>query len=338
MCDASSSIVPFGPGRSAGTMRRRAAAGLVAVALAAAAAGCGPAAGTSAAGPEKTQITVAALPIVANTPLYVAERQGLFQRHGLSVTIKTVTQSTQAIPDLLHGSVDVITGANYVSFFKAQDSGVLSVKILADEATCAPGANEIVALPRSRITRPAGLAGKTIAVNILNDIQTMTAGEVLHADDVSTARVRYVVVPFPAMATALAAGRVDAAYEVEPFLSEAEARIGAQPVLDTCSGPTVNIPIGGAVTTAAWAARYPRTARAFQLAMQEAAAMADSSRPLVEQITTADIHVSRAIAAIINVGQFPTNVNAGQIQRTADQMRAAGLLKRPIQVAGLVFR
>lgn len=339
MYDASGSPGRSGPNRSAATMPRRAAAGLVAVsALAAAAAGCGQAAGTSASGPEKTQITVAALPIVANTPLYVAEQEGLFRRHGLDVTIKSVTQSTQAIPDLLHGSVDVITGANYVSFFKAQDSGVLSLKILADEATCAPGANEIVALPRSRIAKPADLAGKTIAVNILNDIQTMTADEVLHSEDVSTARVRYVVVPFPAMATALAAGRVDAAYEVEPFLSEAEARIGAQAVLDTCSGPTVNIPIGGAVTTAGWAARYPRTARAFQLAMQQAAAMADNSRPLVEQITTRDIHVSRAIAAIINVGQFPTTVNAGQIQRTADQMRAAGLLRRPIQVAALVFR
>ena len=85
-------------------MPRRAAAGLVAVALAAAA-GCGPAAGTSAAGPEKTQITVAALPIVANTPLYVAEQEGLFRKHGLDVTIKSVTQSTQAIPDLLHGRV-----------------------------------------------------------------------------------------------------------------------------------------------------------------------------------------------------------------------------------------
>jgi hypothetical protein len=72
--------------------------------------------------------------------------------------------------------------------------------------------------------------------------------------------------------------------------------------------------------------------------MQQAAAMADDSRPLVEQITTRDIHVSRPIAAIINVGQFPTTVNAGQIQRTADQMLAAGLLKRPVQVARLVFR
>ena len=61
---------------------------------------------------------------------------------------------------------------------------------------------------------------------------------------------------------------MDAAYEVEPFLSEAEARIGAQPVLDTCSGPTVNIPIGGAVTTAGWAARYPRTARVNEVMLE----------------------------------------------------------------------
>lgn len=82
-----------------------------------------------------------------------------------------------AIADLRHGNVDVITGANFVSFFKAQGEGVLSVKILAEEATCAPGANEIVVPEGSPITRPADLAGKTIAVNILGDIQTMTTSE-----------------------------------------------------------------------------------------------------------------------------------------------------------------
>ena len=317
------------------TTRRTLALSMAVTALAASA--CGHSAAADS-GPEKPDITVAALPIVANAPVYIAQREGLFARAGLHVTIEPVAQSTAAIADLLHGSVDVITGANFVSFFKAQDAGIFSVKILAEEATCVPSANEIVVMPRSGISKPADLAGKTIAVNILNDIQTMTANEVLSADDVNTSHIRYVVVPFPQMATALAAHRVDAAYEVEPFLSEAEAKIGAESVLDTCAGPTVNIPIGGAVTTSMWARQYPATARAFQHAMEQAAAMADTSRALVEQIVTADIHVTKQIAAIINVGQFPTGIDTVQVQRTADQMRKAGLLKKPLNVSSVIFR
>jgi NitT/TauT family transport system substrate-binding protein len=303
------------------------------------ASGCGSSQGaTTPNGPEKTHITVAALPIVANAPVFIAQQAGLFRRQGLDVTIEPVAQSTAAIADLLHGSVDVITGANFVSFFRAQARGVLSLKILVNEATCTPNANEVVVPPHSSITKPAQLVGKTVAVNILSDIQTMTAGEVLRANDVDPSRVHYVVVPFPAMAAALAAHRVDAAYEVEPFLSESEDAIGAQPVLDACFGPTLGIPIGGAVTTASWAQQYPNTARAFQRAMEQAAAMADRNRPLIEQVVARDTHVSRQIAAIITVGQFPTTVDAVQLQRTADQMTRSGLLGRPLNVTPLIFR
>jgi NitT/TauT family transport system substrate-binding protein len=223
--------------------------------------GCGSSSGaTTSSGPEKPHITVAALPIIANAPVYIAQQESLFRCQGLDVTLEPVTQSTAAIADLLHGSVDVITGANFVSFFRAQARGVLSLKILANEASCTPNANEVVVLPHSSIRRPGQLVGKTIAVNILSDIQTMTANEVLRANDVDPSRIHYVVVPFPSMAAALAAHRIDADYEVEPFLSEAEDAIGAQPVLDACFGPTLNIPIGGAVTTASWAQQYLNTA------------------------------------------------------------------------------
>jgi NitT/TauT family transport system substrate-binding protein len=262
----------------------------------------------------------------------------LFRRQGLDVTLEPVTQSTAAIADLLHGSVDVITGANFVSFFRAQARGVLSLKILANEASCTPNANKVVVLPHSGVTKPGQLVGKTIAVNILSDIQTMTANEVLRANDVDPSRIHYVVVPFPSMAAALAAHRIDAAYEVEPFLSEAEDAIGAQPVLDACFGPTLNIPIGGAVTTASWAQQYPNAARAFQRAIEQAAALADRNRSLIEQVVSRDIHVSRQIAAIITVGQFPTTVDAVQLQRTADQMAESGLLRQPLNVSPLLFR
>jgi NitT/TauT family transport system substrate-binding protein len=108
--------------------------------------------------------------------------------------------------------VDIITGANYVSFFRAQAKGIISLKILADDEDCLPGTHVVLALPHSGITTPAGLAGKTIAVNLLNDVQTMMTDETLKAGAVNTLP-HYVAIPFADMPAALARHQVQAIYE-----------------------------------------------------------------------------------------------------------------------------
>jgi NitT/TauT family transport system substrate-binding protein len=184
----------------------------VSLATALVTAACGSSAGAkpSASGLEKTHLTVAALPIVDDAPLFLAIKKGYFRQAGLTVTPKIITQSTLALPDLLHGSVDIVGGGNYVSYLEGQASGTFSLKILVAGTACKPGSFGVLALPSSGITSPAKLAGKTIAVNLTSNIQTLTANAALKADGVSPASVKYVVIPFPDMAAALKAGRVSA--------------------------------------------------------------------------------------------------------------------------------
>jgi NitT/TauT family transport system substrate-binding protein len=285
-----------------------------------------------------TAITVGALPIVDDVPVYLAQQEGYFRQQGLDVTIKTVAQSTAALPDLLHGSVDIITGANYVSFFRAQAKGIISLRILQDGEDCLPGTHVVLALPHSGITTPAGLAGKTIAVNLLNDVQTMMTDETLRADDVNT-MPRYVAIPFADMPAALARHQVQAIYEVEPYLSGAENTLGASTILDTCAGSgNADLPIAGAVTTTAWAQQHPGIARAFQRAMAKAADLAGTNRPVVEKAVVRFFHVSPQIAALVKLDEFPAAPNAARIQRMAQHMQSAGLLAGPLNVTPLIFR
>jgi NitT/TauT family transport system substrate-binding protein len=247
------------------TARRIAALTVAAAALTASACASSPGADSAPAG--LTAITVGALPIVDDVPVYLAQQEGYFRQQGLDVTIRTVAQSTLALPDLLHGSVDIITGASYVSFFRAQAKGIISLKILADGEDCLPGTHVVLALPHSGITTPAGLAGKAIAVNLLNDVQTMMTDETLKVGAVSTLP-RYVAIPFADMPAALARHQVQAIYEVEPYLSGAETTLGANTILDTCAGSgTADLSIAGAVTTAGWTRQHPGIARAFRRAM-----------------------------------------------------------------------
>ena len=93
-----------------------------------------------------TSIVVGALPVIDTAGLQVALKEGFFAQAGLNVTVKSVTQSTAAIPDLLHGSIDVIAGGNYVSFFEAEANGTFPVEILAPAADCTADTYGVVAI------------------------------------------------------------------------------------------------------------------------------------------------------------------------------------------------
>ncbi len=317
------------------------AAGLATVLVTAACGGSGTAAKGSSTGgstgPEKTHLTVAALPIVDDAPLFLAIKEGYFRQQGLTVTPEIIAQSTLALPDLLHGTVNIVGGGNYVSYFEGQAKGTFSLQVLAAGVACSASSFGVLAMPGSGITSPAGLAGKTIAVNLTNNIQTLTTNAVLKSDGVNTATVKYVAIPFPDMATALKAGRVNAISVVEPFLSGAEHSIGARQVMSECSGPTADLPLSGYFTTQAWVQKYPRTAAAFQRALNQAQAFADANPSAVKQILPTYTKITAAAAGTINLGSFPATLVAAQLQRVADLMRSGGLLTSPFNVQPMLF-
>jgi NitT/TauT family transport system substrate-binding protein len=288
-------------------------------------------------GLEKTHLTVGALPIVDDAPLFLAIKNGYFKQQGLTVTTQIIPQSTLAIPDMLHGTVDLIGTGNYVSFFEGQAQKTFSIRVLSAGATCTQNSFGILTLPKSGIKGPAGLAGKTIAVNLTNNVQTLTADTLLKANGVSPASVKYVVVPFPDMAAALKAGRVNAISVVEPFMTGAEQAMGAVPVMSQCSGSVSRLPLSGYFATAAWAAKYPHTAHAFQVAMARAQAFADANPSAVQKVLPTYTKITAAAAPHIKLSYYPPALNPAQVQRVADLMLAGGLLKTPLDVRPLLF-
>ena len=138
---------------------------------------------------------VGSLPVIDTAGLQVAIKEGFLSRPGLNVTVESVTQSTAAIPDLLHGSIDVIGGGNYVSFFEAQANGTFPVEILAPAVDCTAndlrrGGDAVV-----RHHHPVGPRGQDDRGNLTQNIQTLTTNAVLAADGVSASSVNYVRSP-----------------------------------------------------------------------------------------------------------------------------------------------
>jgi NitT/TauT family transport system substrate-binding protein len=294
------------------------------------------AAGGASGAPEKTTITVGTLPVVDVAPLFLAIKNGYFAQQGLTVKTVLAQQSTATLPDLLHGVVDIITG-NYTTYFEGDSRGTFSLDVVGMGFTCVPDTFEILALPGSGITKPADLAGKTIAVNVVNNVQTLATNAILKADGV-TGKPTYVAIPFPEMSAALKAHRVDAISVVEPFISGAEHSIGAVPVMSECQGPTAGIPVSGYYATAAWAQKYPNTARAFQRAMARAQAYANANPQAVKAIIPSFVKLTPAQANAVALGVFPPTIDTAALQKLADLMYSNGMLTSPLQVSGIVFK
>jgi NitT/TauT family transport system substrate-binding protein len=320
--------------------RRAGAAVGVLLLLAAITTGCGGSKSSSGdgAGLEKTAVTVAALPLVDTAALHIAADRKLFQAEGLTVRIQPVAQSLAALPALKNGQVDVIGGANYVTFLQAHLKGTLKLKIIADGVATAPGFMQLLVASDSPIKRASDLAGKTVAVNILNNIQSLTLNEVLRAGGVDPSTIKYRAVSFSLMDKALANHDVDAVHTAEPFGTVFQKRLHARMVVDGGGPPVTGLPVSGYVTTSDFVAKYPKTAAAFQRAMAKAQSLAAADRKNVEAVLPTYAKIDAATAAALALPTYsPAAPGATQLQRLADLMLQQHLIASPIDVHDVIY-
>ncbi|MFI9553543.1 ABC transporter substrate-binding protein [Nonomuraea endophytica] len=323
-------LMTFGP-----TLRVSVIGLVVAVSLAACSSGSGSPSGSSAGGGlEKTTITIGVSPVPSSAPVYIAEARGFFKQEGLSVKMEVIQAPQAVMPKIANGSMDIFKGS-YVSFLNLQDSGQ-KIKILSDTLQGAPGIAAVVVPKESKLQSAKELKGKTIAVNSLKNLGELSVSAHLRINELSPQDVKFTVIDFQAQIAALKTGTVDAAWLVEPFLSAAQQG-GARVLLDTNTGPTESLPIDGWGSTDAWVAKHPKTAAAFQRAVQKAQRLAATDRSALAEVVPKYTQIPKEAVMTMAMGTFPTSLNATRIQRVADLMHEFGYLKSKIDVPTMVF-
>jgi len=314
--------------------RRRGTALLVAAATVVFAGGCsGSGSAGAPPGVEKPDLNVAVVPALDSAGFFVALYGGLFAKAGLHVNFTPATSSDTVISAQVKGQYD-ITGGNYVSYIQAEAAGQANLDIFAEASVMEPGTQGIYVMPDSPIKSLAELKGKTVAINAPKNILYLLAASVLAEHGLSANSVTFVTnIPFPAMSAALKAGKIDAAVLPEPFASIAEQADGAVPLVDLDQGATMSFPVAGYVVTKQWAEKYPRTLAAFDTALEEGQAIADSDRAAVEQamedlpMKPVPLGVSKQIASVMTLDNYPYTsgplggVDKVRLQRVVDVMQ-----------------
>jgi NitT/TauT family transport system substrate-binding protein len=128
------------------------------------------------------------------------------------------------------------------------------------------------------------------------------------------------------MAGALKNGQVDAAWMPEPFITEDEEAIGAQPLADTDQGAAESLPIAGYVVTQSWLDKYPHTAAVFRSVMEKAQAIAAQNQSEVQKAMMRFANVPALSSNILATTGYPTTTTASPLQRVISLMQHYDLL------------
>lgn len=303
---------------------------VAAAAVAVSAAGCSSQSTTTqTAHPADANIVVAAVPATGAAGLYIAEQRGLFSAAGLHVTIKSSASAADVIPDLINGSVNVSLG-QWTSAIAVAARGI-GLREIGPGNAGRVGLEEIVVGAHSPKSRLAQLKGATIAVNALSGLSQLVTESALAQAGVTAAQVHFTVIPFPDMAAALAAHRVDAALMIQPYLAKAGHQVTE--LADIDQGATQDFPITGYIATAAWVKKNPAIAAAFSRALSQGQKLAATDRAAVNQAVVKYVGVSGQAAASMTLGAFPLAVSAADLNRVAAMMQSYGMLPKSVSVA-----
>lgn len=296
--------------------------------------GCGsaPSEATETAKPERSNVKVGYLPIPSNAVLFLARKRGYFGQAGLTATPKLYQGGAAAVPDLLKGNVDAVY-SNTVSLIQGYAQGA-PLRIIAENDVASPRQSVIMVPNTSRARQLSDLKGATIGVNTRNNLGQLLVTAMLDVFGVKIKRdrIKFVEVPFPGMTQALKEGAVDAVWNTEPFVTQAESQIGARIVFDTAVGPTESIPIGAYAVTQQFVQKYPATAKAFKQAIGQAQALAEEDRKAVVDIVPSYTKIDATTASVISLGRFVTSTNPVRLKRLSDMMRGYGYIKNDVDV------
>ena len=318
-------------------MRRLIPSALVAIVLLATA-GCG---GSSSDSQAKSggldTVTVGAIPIVDVAPLYVGQTQGFFKAQGIDLKVVNTTGGAAAVPGVVNGTFDFAFG-NVASLILARSQGIPLKAIAEGDSSTGKDGKDFggVVVPKgSAITSAAQLAGKTVAVNNLKNIGDTTVRASIAKAGGDPSSVKFVELAFPDMPAAVAKGRVDAAWIVEPFLTIAQdqgARVIASNFVDAAPNLTVATYFTTEQTTKSKADLTKRFIAAIEKSLQYTQEHPDAARKALLTYTKID----SAVAAKITLPAWPAKINKESVQTIADLMLKDGLISKKVDVGDLL--
>jgi NitT/TauT family transport system substrate-binding protein len=262
--------------------------------------------------------------------------KGIFRKHELEIDLQAAQGGATAIPSLVNGDVQV-AGSNVVSLLIAADKGV-PIRAIAGGTNAQAQGEDFGALLVSKnggIEDPADLEGKTIAVNTLQNITEVVVKAALEKDGVDVSTLKMSEVPFPEMAPALEKGDVDAAFSIEPFVTQSVAE-GADVLNYSYVETESGMQVGAYAAAVQFAEENADAIGRFQDAIRETAEYVTANEDEFRTFLSERAEMAPKLAQRIVLPEWTGEVNAESVQHTSDLMQRYGLVKEAVPADKLV--
>jgi len=222
-------------------------------------------------------VRIGVSPIEPAAEVYYAKDMGFFAKAGIDADIQSMQGSSLIVSAIVSGGVDI--GFDTLDGLAAQhQKGIPLVIIAPTHEYLSPGSLQTQALvvpQNSPIQQPRDLNGKTIAVSTLHSLADVGARVLIDQNGGDSSTVKFVEVPFPAIPAALDAGRIDAAWVVEPFISVAKKT--SRVLAYGFDGISKHFAVGAWVATRQWANEHPDVVKRFAAVIHDTAVWANKN-------------------------------------------------------------
>jgi NitT/TauT family transport system substrate-binding protein len=304
-------------------------------------AGCGGGETASSGGGagKPATLKVGVIPIADVAPLYVGMQQGFFKDEKLTIEPQIAEGGAAIATSVLSGDYQ-FGFSNVVSLATAR-SKKLPLRIVAQGASgykTAKDAFDTLLVPKGSAIRQAqDLEGKTVAVNALNNIGPLGINYAVEQAGGDPKKVKYIEVPFPDMIAALEAGRIDAAWVVEPFASQGQAG-GARSIFAPFEAVSPDLTVATYFTTDQYIQQNGDVVNRFVRAMEKSLAYAAANPEAARKAVLTYTKIPEAAVQKMRLPNWNPEYNDASIDKTIALAQKYGFVENPVALDDLIRR
>jgi NitT/TauT family transport system substrate-binding protein len=287
--------------------------------------------------PALTPVHLAVLPGEVAGEAFYATDMGFFKKHGLDVTVEPMNNGSAVAAAVASGAIDIGL-SDVISMSSAHVRGLPFV-YLAPGLTTSNTAPTFGILVKgdSTIRDAKDLNGKTITVGALNNISTVPVQAWIDRNGGDSRTVKFLELPLPQEAAAVANGTADAAVPYEPWITLAVTE-GERFLIMDKNAIAPEFMLSGWVTMKSWIAKNPATAAKFVAAIRETAQWSNSHRELSAPILSKYTKIPLPVVEKMHRGDFALELTPALVQPVIDAAAKYRAIDRPFPAGELFFK
>ncbi|GIF21515.1 NitT/TauT family transport system substrate-binding protein [Actinoplanes tereljensis] len=276
-----------------------------------------------------TKVDVGVIAIIDVAPIYLGKAKGFFSKRGIDLNLTAEQGGGPIVKGVLAGKYQ-FGFSNVTSLMAAQSDGAPLKAVASGVASTGRSGRDfsaVVVRDGSPIRTAKDLVGKKIGVNILKNIGDTTVRQSVRKAGGDASSLSFEAIPFPQMAGALRSGKVDAAWVVEPQLSEiltSGGNVVASNFVDTAADLTVALYF----TSQATIGQNPKLVADFTAAIRESLDYAAAHPEEVRDTVGTYTPINDTVRISMILPSWPENINRASLEKVAQLGHKDGIFKK----------